>query len=229
MDDEQRKQVKELIEAHDVTRRLSSGQKWGVAVIMASFLGGAVAVLGFGGYFVVENAAKVRAGQVAATDAANELLSGGELIRRITEATTVIPAGAVLAFDRSEGCPTGWIEYASARGRAIIGATPLDARPDDKTGGLTPREFQQQGGAETHTLTVREMPKHDHTGKTSTNDEDVWHAADGHVPVRQSSDGDLGFSTRQPKHEHGIPAEGGGQPHNNMSPYIALYFCKKEG
>ena len=101
---------------------------------MASFLAGAIAVLGVEVCFVVENAAKNRARSVAASEVASSLLAG----------TDRVPAGDVSAFDLPDGCPDGWSDYASARGQTIIGATPQDG----ESAGLTRRVYQQQGGAE---------------------------------------------------------------------------------
>ncbi|MEM7768860.1 MAG: hypothetical protein AAF253_15540 [Pseudomonadota bacterium] len=219
---DQRDHVRELIEAHDISRRLSSGQKWDVAVLMASFLGGAIAVLGVAGYFVVENAAKVRAGQVAAGDVATRLLTGDALIKRLSEATTVIPEGTVIAFDSAAGCPMGWIDFASGRGRAIVGATP----PGGESGGLTRREFQEQGGAETHTLTVDEIPYHEHGVGVYAGgavDPRLGQGPYTYVLPSDTSSPEIEGSYYTTKKD-----ELAGKSHNNMPPYIALYFCKKE-
>jgi len=117
------------------------------------------------------------------------------------------PSGAIVAFDRNNRCPVGWVEYEEARGRAIIGANP------SRTHGLTARAFGSTGGAETHTLTVAEMPSHNHGG---------IFGSDGSRP--------RGTNDHRPETAHNtvrIATQGGGQPHNNMPPFIALYFCKK--
>ena len=41
---------------------------------------------------------------------------------RFREASNVVPAGAVVAFDLSRGCPEGWSEFLQAQSRSIIGA-----------------------------------------------------------------------------------------------------------
>ncbi len=116
-----------------------------------------------------------------------------------------IPAGFVAAFDRPAGCPTGWVDLGSElRGRTIVGAV----RGSNDTYG-----FRRTGGSETHTLTKDEMPNHQHSMG-------VFIRGEG---------GGSGYSYTRPANGHGDPtsAAGGGQPHNNMPPYIALYICKK--
>ncbi|WP_084571381.1 phage tail protein [Deinococcus misasensis] len=112
------------------------------------------------------------------------------------------------------------------RGRVPIGAG---------TGsGLTTRALGQTGGAETHTLTVAEMPEHNHgidepaagepglilrsiVGQTTTvNTGDS--AQSGTEP--QVGYGDPG----EPDPMTGIPLEGGGNPHNNMQPFVVLQY-----
>lgn len=70
------------------------------------------------------------------------------------------------------------------------------------------------GGEATHTLTVDEMPAHNHKLKTKTQS-----AASGTALSRIASDG-TGVDTV-------IETTGGGQPHNNMPPYIAVYMWKR--
>lgn len=119
-----------------------------------------------------------------------------------------VPAGVVVAFDSPNGCPRGWKEFEAARGRTILGANA------SRTHGYTARPFGNVGGEEEHLLTINEMPSHDHGG--------IW-GGDGKK---------AGMNNSYAYHAQGyvrISSEGGGQPHNNMPPYIALYFCKKEG
>ena len=112
---------------------------------------------------------------------------------------SLIPSGAVMAFDLT-GCPDGWSEYTSARDRTIIGSGSSYTR------GAT-------GGEATHTLTVAEMPSHRHSFGANSG---PW---DG---VSRP----LGWSLQTPS-THYTAYTGGGAAHNNMQPYIALLYCKK--
>lgn len=90
------------------------------------------------------------------------------------------------------------------RGRTLVGYNPTDSDFD---------AFTKTGGAKTHTLTVDEMPSHNHTVNSSggTGTAFIIAAGDG-------SGGDLASSTAN---------TGGGAAHNNMPPYgIAAWIIK---
>ena len=70
------------------------------------------------------------------------------------------------------------------------------------------------GGEATHTLTVDEMPSHNHGFKTIEKK-----AASGTNYSRFASDGDAVGSV--------ITETGGGQAHNNMPPYLAVFMWQR--
>jgi microcystin-dependent protein len=83
----------------------------------------------------------------------------------------------------------------------------------------------QVGGESIHTLINAEMPAHSHTvsanknaGTQASPASNLW-AADG--------DGNLPYSSAggQALAPGAIGTAGGGQPHNNMAPYLVLNFC----
>jgi len=115
------------------------------------------------------------------------------------------PSGMVVAFD-GPSCPAGWSELVAARGRAIMGA--------GQGTGLTNRTAGETLGAETHTLTVPEMPSHNHSLYT----------------YASSSQGDASFfwgTASQPQNVS-TSTVGGGQAHNIMQPYVVLLLCEKD-
>lgn len=144
------------------------------------------------------------------------------------------PPGLVAAFYRSErgalgACPAGWSLFSEAGGRFIVGAGG-HTNVDENGGRLTrhPSAFDLPadavGGSETHKLTVQEMPKHRHLPHGEV---------DRIVGYDNEGPGDRAIQTRSTDGASLLNSavtsfEGGDQPHNNMPPYIALYFCKKE-
>lgn len=135
-------------------------------------------------------------------------------LKRGSTASPSAPEGAVIAFDREDGCPRGWSEFEDARGRMILGANK------NRTHGYVLRPFRGVGGEEVHTLTVKELPKHDHSAGLffSTNVD-----ANRARPMATPNGGQPIYQVSKP-----TSTAGGGQPHNNMPPYIALFFCKKD-
>jgi microcystin-dependent protein len=82
----------------------------------------------------------------------------------------------------------------------------------------------QKGGEETHTLSVAEMPHHDHMAVGSSNQ------ANSPVPANNvladSAPNEIFHSPTNLVNLHsGTTANtGGGQAHDNMQPFLALYF-----
>lgn len=147
--------------------------------------------------------------------------------------------GAVIAFDRSESvsgdaaagaCPTGWTLFRPAGGRTLVGAG--QHQNVDMYGQLL-RSYpayldnhdNSVGGAETHSLKREELPDHEHNigeyigGGT---DQRVGEGPFTYVfPHGSITDRAVGnFSSGKTNFAQ--------KAHNNMPPYIALYFCKKE-
>ena len=77
------------------------------------------------------------------------------------------------------------------------------------------------GGEKTHTLTINEMPSHSHGIRTSSIDGGMdWVPKDHQGNVNVS---ELNFNWEGTV----ISTTGGGQPHNNMPPYLAVYMWKR--
>lgn len=71
------------------------------------------------------------------------------------------------------------------------------------------------GGEAMHTLTIGEMPPHSHEGKTYSGnnwDKKQW----TFKSIYNSAEGSIGSTNT-----------GGGQPHNNMPPYLVVYVWKR--
>ena len=121
----------------------------------------------------------------------------------------LIPSGAVMAFlsGDTRPCPgSEWEVYDDAKGRFIVGAG------QSKNKELTPRLAEDTGGSEAHILTLDEMPAHDHGG--------VW----GGTKTKAGMNNDWAYHSSGYKQ---MQTEGKGKPHNNLPPFLALYYCKK--
>jgi hypothetical protein len=130
-----------------------------------------------------------------------------DIIRRYSGGEA-FPIGAVFISTVSTD-PSILLGYgtwsAIGAGRVLVGIDSGDA--DFDTLGET-------GGAKTHTLTIAEMPSHDHN-------------AGGSVP-RGAAGGSLangwgGSSTNQAT----LDAQGGGGAHNNVQPYLICAFWQR--
>lgn len=120
----------------------------------------------------------------------------------------LIPRGGVMLwYGDANAIPTGWAicngqnGTPDLRGRFALGAS------DKYALGAT-------GGEETHTLTIAEMPRHYHKfplGRYQGNGSGIAQRETGVHTGDYDYTGDTGE----------------GQPHNNMPPYLALYYIMK--
>lgn len=93
--------------------------------------------------------------------------------------------------------------------------------------GLSLHDLGEQGGSETVSLLATEIPAHTHSLRVTTDDGDLKAPTSSRVLARstsgflyQTSAGNL-----QPLSNQALAATGGNAPHNNMQPYLTLYFC----
>jgi len=91
--------------------------------------------------------------------------------------------------------------------------------------GLSLHDLGETGGSETVTLLESEIPAHSH----------VWHVDAGdpgedRIPVGEALARSVGGNLYGPTSNLGslapaaLPPAGGDQPHNNLQPYLTLYF-----
>lgn len=117
-------------------------------------------------------------------------------------------------------------------GRTTFGLPELRGRVAIHQGngpGLVNVSLGQKAGTNTHTLTTGQLPNHEHTGNLQASGD----AANTNNPSGNTlalaeaySDQDLAPSPLQTKSGTVIieNSGGGGQPHNNMPPYLGVNF-----
>jgi hypothetical protein len=130
-----------------------------------------------------------------------------EITANVPDLSTLYPVGSVYinaAVSTNPGTLLGFGTWAAfGAGRVLVG---LDAGDTDFD------TVEETGGAKTHTLTVDEMPSHTHTQAGSDNS----------APLEFGNPtDDFGEVDSQ------TGATGGGQPHNNLQPYIVVYMWKR--
>lgn len=155
----------------------------------------------------------------------------------------LIPAGSIIMWTGTIA-PNGWAlcdgdnGTPDLRGRFVISF--------GQGGGLTNRAYGASGGAETHTLTIDEMPSHGHSGTTTSNGDhshtqnsvnDDFNGS-GTYPnyttpsfAQYDSTGSIVWSNvnSNGSHNHTFisASTGGGLAHNNMPPFYALAYIMK--
>ncbi|MCA9706732.1 MAG: phage tail protein [Myxococcales bacterium] len=87
--------------------------------------------------------------------------------------------------------------------------------------GLSPRPLGQKGGEEQVTLTTAQIPAHAH-GLSASNQDPTTRDPTGHALAQAQI-----YTTRAPNDPMSagsVASAGGGQPHDNMSPFLAVNF-----
>jgi microcystin-dependent protein len=94
--------------------------------------------------------------------------------------------------------------------------------------GLSLHDLGETGGSETVSLLVSEIPSHSHTMRANIGD-GISPSPTSNVSSGPGADRDLFWykdgspNTAMNPGASGIT--GGGQPHNNMQPYLTFYYC----
>lgn len=120
----------------------------------------------------------------------------------------VYPVGSIYASVDSTNPATTlgagtWVRF--AEGRTLVGVDSAQTEFDT---------VEETGGAKAHTLTESEMPSHTHQSG------------------RGIQGGDLGNNNIFANNQSGTnvvttTATGGNQPHNNLQPYVTVYYWKR--
>ena len=112
-------------------------------------------------------------------------------------------------------------------GRVTFGLPDLRGRAPVHMGSVAGTTFTlgQRGGEEAHTLTINEMPTHNHLAQASNTDGDG--PAPGNAAVLATSPTKLWNPLTAPTTliPGTIGTTGGSQAHNNLQPYLSLFVC----
>lgn len=168
---------------------------------------------------------------VSSVVAQSQLSSEAQLVQKLIDELDAFK-GSVVAFDRKGGCPAGWSPHTDSYGRVIVGAIPNGPkRPSEMTHEVLDHKAYFAGlrdGEEHVALTPSQMPSHWHV-----NGEFQRLMRLGKIGEKFTTmGGDEGLGepilhVSKPMLKKGGDEGGVTVPHNNMPPYIALYFCKK--
>jgi len=121
-------------------------------------------------------------------------------------ALDIYPVGSIYISiaDTDPGTLFGGTWEAFGAGKTLVGLNSAETEFDT---------VEETGGEKTHTLTTTEIPSHAHN-LASTGD-----GGTGHATVNNSTLRDFGV--------HVTNVAGGGLAHNNLQPYIVVYFFKR--
>ncbi|MDR1071707.1 MAG: hypothetical protein LBL21_03635 [Rickettsiales bacterium] len=147
-------------------------------------------------------------------------------------AEAVYPVGAVY-ISTSSADPAALFGFGTwerfGNGKALVGVEESETEFDT---------VEKTGGEKTHTLTVAEMPSHNHSGTansagshvhgiahaTAVNGNNAYSVGDGHAPQPNTK-----WSYPAGEHTHDLSVDniGGSQTHNNLQPYITVYIWRR--
>lgn len=131
----------------------------------------------------------------------------------------IYPEGSIYATTKTDFNPNAsfygtWVEYAA--GKVLVGYDENDTDFDTVNSAT-------HSGAKTHTLTVNEMPSHQHNSNVMSED---TRAYIGDTYALSHKGLDIGsHGTEAPKTSN----TGGGQAHNNLQPYIVVKYWRRTG
>lgn len=112
-------------------------------------------------------------------------------------------------------------EWNPIQGRFLLGVGANEENTTDYWGSTAYNQVNcpagEMGGEAWHTLTVNEMPSHTHNiTRYTASGSSTGNALDTAVNVKRTNDA-----------AYGALAAGGGQKHNNMPPYLAVYMWER--
>ncbi len=163
-------------------------------------------------------------------------ISGGNSV----DLTNLVPIGTIQMWPTSTP-PTGWMICDGANFNAttysqlnsVLGGNTLPnfsgrfplGVGNSGTSGATNHSISSNGGAETHTLSINEMPSHSHGAGTLTTTEP--YLSQNGTGNHDKRDGDDSKLFEYNAITGNTASVGGGQAHNNMPPFYTINFIIK--
>jgi len=148
------------------------------------------------------------------TTSGNINTTGGEVqINGTNVLESVYPLGSIYINASVSTNPAtllgfgAWTNFGA--GRVLVGLNSADTDFD---------AAEETGGSKTHTLTINEMPSHNHGG---------IYPAGASGSFSQAFDVDHPQTGADLSNQKYTTSTGGGQPHNNLQPYIVVYMWKR--
>lgn len=126
----------------------------------------------------------------------------------------MMPVGFVVTLGVSTNPATlyGFGTWSRIQGRVVVGVSDSDSDFD----------LNDTGGEKTHTLTIDEMPSHNHSNTNSSGGQVLARGSNG------TGSGDLATSGGRSINSAGTGSStGGGEAHNNLQPYISKYVWER--
>lgn len=115
-------------------------------------------------------------------------------------------------------------------GKSTFALPDLEGRAPMHPGqgpGLSQRVLGESGGSDTVTLLGSELPAHPHTMRANTDFADLQQPSPARSIARSQNANAYKAPAGQPVvalSSQALSPAGGGQPHNNLQPYLTLYF-----
>ncbi|MDF2366910.1 hypothetical protein [Sneathiella sp.] len=137
---------------------------------------------------------------------------------------TGIESGAVVAFDGTSSCPSGWSSYTKAASRVIVGAAESSPGKGADGKALSAYKAGANGGQETVTLAAANLPPHTHQYN------DIYYSENGGTVTVPNNKGSQGSDSDNKGYQMSRTTTADSTDptaFTNMPPFIALTYCVK--
>jgi microcystin-dependent protein len=104
----------------------------------------------------------------------------------------------------------------------LKGKIPLGAGPGP---GLTPRNLGESAGTETVTLSLNQLPSHNHAAKCNSGNGNQYGPANHYWAQDAGGAKEYGATATGQMSAAAIAPAGGSQPHGNLQPYTVVNYC----